>query len=236
MGRPPSIIITPGQQFGRLTVLGAVGRAKSGHKIWRCQCICGAITDVLASNLRRKNTQSCGCLKRDLAPAYATKYRGASSRQHPKEYSTWLNMKHRVGLPSHGSFPDYGGRGITMCERWSRWFPAFLEDKGPRPSPAHSIERRDVNGHYSCGRCVECKKNGWPDNCYWATWDIQANNKRTSHFLTYRGQTLTLTQWAKTLGVPPNTVRNRCHRHPDWPPERILSVTSLNKDRRYVAR
>lgn len=77
----------------------------------------------------------------------------------------WANMKARCGNPNFEQFKDYGGRGITHCSEWDS-AETFLLDMGPKPSNKHTLERRDVNGNYS------------PDNCYWATWDVQAMNKR----------------------------------------------------------
>lgn len=84
-----------------------------------------------------------------------------------KEYVAWLRMNQRCNCPGHDSYPHYGGRGIAICERW-RTFENFLEDMGPKPSPKHSLDRRDVNGNYE------------PGNCRWATSAEQARNKRTT--------------------------------------------------------
>jgi len=82
------------------------------------------------------------------------------------EYSIWAGIKQRCFNPKGTAFHDYGGRGISVCDRWVESFENFYADMGPRPSPRHSVERQDVDGNYE------------PDNCFWATPDVQARNKR----------------------------------------------------------
>ena len=84
------------------------------------------------------------------------------------EYKTWSSIKTRCFNQKHGRYVDYGGRGITMCQRWREDFPAFLEDVGPKPEK-FTLTRLDRDGHYSCGKCAECVFKVWPANCRWAS-------------------------------------------------------------------
>jgi hypothetical protein len=98
-----------------------------------------------------------------------------------------------------GTRHNYGGRGISVCDRWAGpdGYLNFVSDMGRRPTPRHSIDRIDVNGNYE------------PSNCRWATPDVQANNKRTSRYVTAFGETLTVAQWSRRHGVPISAILHR---------------------------
>lgn len=123
-------------------------------------------------------------------------------------YSTWLSIIDRCERPYTTKYPDYGGRGICICDRWKE-FANFLADMGERPDGC-TIERNDVNGHYE------------PGNCRWATLKEQARNKRNNHRLTFNGETLCLAEWGERLGIGPLTLLQRVRR--GWPVERVLTT------------
>jgi hypothetical protein len=113
------------------------------------------------------------------------------------EYTVWMNMKKRCLDSGYRRFPDYGGRGITICGRWLESFQNFIDDMGTRPSAKHSIERKDNDGNYE------------PTNCVWATRSEQDSNKRTSRLIAFRGETLTVKEWSRHTGLNHETIRNR---------------------------
>ena len=96
---------------------------------------------------------------------------------------------------SNKKYDNYGGRGITVCDQWLQ-FENFYADMGERPKGL-TIERIDNNGHYESG------------NCRWATWKEQANNTRRNRRITFGGESLTLTEWARRLSISPSTLHGR---------------------------
>lgn len=113
------------------------------------------------------------------------------------EYIVWNGMRARCNNPQNPNYPKYGGRGITVCERWAKNFAHFLEDMGACQSSGHSIDRVDNSGNYE------------PGNCRWATAKEQANNRRSSRYLTLGGQTATLAQWADKMEMSIGTLHAR---------------------------
>lgn len=157
-----------GQTFSRLTVLGDAEPISNGANKLRavlCRCDCGKEKVISQSNLRTGRTRSCGCLVSENARLNT----GAPVKHEQcwsPTYSSWAGMKDRCTNQNHKSYNNYGGRGITVCERWMD-FRNFLEDMGERPD-GMSIDRIDVNGAYE------------PGNCRWATAQQQSLNKRNS--------------------------------------------------------
>jgi hypothetical protein len=188
-----------GQRFGRLRVVSVNGSGLRGKTIAQCLCDCGTVKDVAAASLKSGNTKSCGCLSRDTAILVHTKHGESARGKTSAEYRVWAHMLDRCKNPKNARFHRYGGRGIFVCGRWHK-FENFIRDVGHRPSPKHSIERRDNDGNYE------------PTNCYWATTIQQANNKTTNHNLTFNGTTMTVTRWASKLGIKTSTLRARVKR------------------------
>lgn len=198
-----------GQRYGRLTVAELFPERTSGGKArWLCRCECGATTTVDARNLRSGSITSCGCYRRDRAEHLTARHRQSKTPEH----NTWRQMRARCTNARHQKFPDYGGRGITVCSEWNS-FERFLADMGPRPSPKHSIDRKDNDGPYA------------PSNCRWATSPQQRRNTRTNTRLTHRGRTLTLTDWAIDLGLAVNTLSRRLTK--GWSVERALTTPTF---------
>lgn len=151
-------------RFGRLAVVERAGR-KGKHARYRCRCDCGREVVVYATNLRRGRTSSCGCLQRELAKVRFTTH-GGSHRRHPL-YGVWVGMHKRCRYPGDKRYADYGGRGITVCDRWSGrdGFAQFVADMGPRPDGC-LLDREDNDGRYE------------PGNCRWVTLSESNRNRR----------------------------------------------------------
>lgn len=183
--------LEPGTRFGLLTVIRRDGHLH-GSSAWLCQCACGNTHRVRYTSLRRGEIVSCGCRKKEVLN------RRTHGMKRTPEWKAWDSAKQRTTNPNHKSYHDYGGRGISMCDRWRDNFEAFYADMGPRPTLKHSLDRYpDQNGDYE------------PGNCRWATWTEQANNKRNNRLLTVKGQTMTIPEWSRQTGLSQSCLLQR---------------------------
>lgn len=197
-----------GQKFGKLTVIGFAG-VKNKNYQWVCCCDCGKTKNILAAHLKSGGTVSCGCFMIERIKEAKTKHGQAKKGEVSPTYSCWLCMLARCNNPKNKSFLNYGGRGITVCERWYS-FENFLADMGDRPDKGYSLERKENDKGY------------YKDNCKWATPKEQSNNQRSNHLLTFMSKTQNVTQWAEEIGMNPNTLSARVHR--GWPIELALTL------------
>ncbi len=197
------VIPMVGKQFGRLSVLN-FHQSRNGRALWFCRCKCGTPRIVSGKDLRSGHTLSCGCYHRDKAREGAA-YNLAN---HHAEYRTWQGMLNRCRNPNQENFKYYGGRGITVCERWSS-FENFLEDMGTKPSGA-TLDRRDNSVGYS------------KENCRWTTRRQQMRNTRTNKVIKCDGKSLTLSEWAEETGIKANTILCRLDKY-GWSAERALT-------------
>ena len=174
-----------GKTYGRLTVLSLTYDPNTKKYTSVCRCECGNVKEYDFTYVRRGKTTSCGC--------YLQEVRGKASITHnmskSKEHKAWRHIKERCFNPNFKYYYNYGGRGITMCERWRDSFENFLSDMGLAPSAKHSIDRIDVNRNYE------------PGNCRWATVKQQSVNKRTTYYITYNGLTKSTCEWEDLLGL-----------------------------------
>jgi hypothetical protein len=155
------LIDMTGLTFGLLTV---VGRAptKSTRTRWICQCECGGTTVAHGGSLRQGLSRSCGCARNENLRTVSITH----GLTYTAEHRTWKSMKDRCCNPSNKNYPNWGGRGISICSRWMSSFAAFYQDVGPKPGPEYSIDRIDNDGNYE------------PGNVRWATPREQRLNQR----------------------------------------------------------
>lgn len=185
-----------GVRVGTLTVLSRCeANMLNGDARWNCICECGNATTVSCSSLHKQ--KSCGCLKSAGIKAAQTVHGHASKTADTiHEYNSWLAMIRRCTDPSHGSFKNYGGRGISIAPEWLD-LDAFIRDMGRRPTALHTLDRIDNNGHYSAS------------NCRWADRKTQARNRRNNRNITFRGKTQAVAAWCEELGINKWTVKHR---------------------------
>lgn len=184
---PDRLIDITGLRSGELVVLQYMGRSK-----WLCRCDCGNLAAVHSVQLRNSKTRSCGHVVTAVLLERNTSHRRSGTR----EYAAWGGMLTRCTNPNSKDFNRYGGRGISVCERW-RTFENFLEDVGPKPSASHSLDRIDVNGNYE------------PGNVRWATLNEQAANKRRNRYLIVDGVKRLAIHVAKENGISSDCFDNR---------------------------
>lgn len=191
-----------GQKFSRLTVISFHGLDKRRNSRWLCRCECGAEKVACGGNLKRGNVQSCGCLLRQKDP---------NALHLNPEFKMWMSMRRRCTDHKAPNFPIYGGRGISVCDRWMASFTDFLSDMGARPSSVHQIDRIDVNGNYE------------PGNCRWVTAKEQGRNRRNNHVVEAFGHRRTISEWAEITGISKVTLRSRLTKY-GWSAERAVST------------
>lgn len=181
------LINLSGRRFGLWTVQNRAPD-RCGRTTWNCRCECGIERSVLSCHLVSGKSASCGCINAK-ATSLRMKTHGCSRRNGgtTSEYRIWCLMKGRCRNSNLPDYANYGGRGITVCDRWES-FENFIADMGQRPSRLHSIERINVNGNYE------------PTNCKWATPIEQARNTRRNVYYEINGLKLTLRQAVEMFG------------------------------------
>ena len=181
----PKFIDLSGNTFGRLTVIRRGENAKD-RTTWVCRCECGTEKTIHGSSLKSGIVVSCGCYHRERV-RNASRTHGMSQT---KLYKTYYAMMARCHKEQHPSYPDYGARGISVCDEWRDDKTKFIRwalENGYKPEL--SIDRKDNNKGYS------------PENCRWTTMDVQAMNKRGLRMITINGETKNLSTWLKQNGI-----------------------------------
>lgn len=178
-----------GNKYGRLTVIGvAESRRKPSGALmsyWLCECDCGTKKEISGEALRDGRVITCGCgVKERIA-----KLNYSHGMSNIREYKSWQHIKYRCLNKNAAKYPDYGGRGITICERWINSFENFYSDMGKAPDK-HTIDRIDVNGNYE------------PTNCRWASNTTQTNNQRKTIRIDFHGEQLTMSEIARKINMP----------------------------------
>lgn len=188
--------ILTGRRFNRLVVYSIYGK-QGKHYTWLCKCDCGQFVVATSSNLTRGHTNSCGCFLKDRCSETNSTHGEARRKSRSPELVAFRNAKSRCENPNGPNYERYGGRGIEF--RFDS-FEQFLSELGRKPSPEHSLDRINNNGHYEVG------------NVRWAVSSQQNDNKSSNAVLSVNGETKSVTQWAKELGLPRKFLWSRIRR------------------------
>ena len=204
-----------GEKFGRLTAIERVGSDKSKRAVWLCRCECGKTTTVDSYSLKSGNTKSCGCLNTDVRSKRMVEMHTKHGESKTRLYNIWRSMLSRCMWENPYYYDRYGGRGISVCEKWMEYEPFRDWALSNGYSDNLSIDRIDVNGDYC------------PENCRWADRKVQGNNKRNNVYLEHNGEKKTIAQWADATGILPCTIWRRLKS--GWSVEKALTVIDGRK-------
>lgn len=195
------------QRFDKLVVLCFDGMDKSGNARWLCRCDCGETVSISAPSLKAKRPHSCPRCKSISNWEKRSTHRESKTRL----YNIYYGMKHRCEKAYSVNFHNYGGRGITICDEWKNYeaFAEWAHSNGY--SDTLTLDRIDNDKGYS------------PSNCRWVTYREQSNNTRSNHWISFNGETRTLSEWARLLGINKSTLCERLNRR-GWSVERALTT------------
>lgn len=190
-----------GKRFGRLVVKKRIINNNKGF--WLCECDCGKTVIIKTKTcLISGQIKSCGCYNRDRICKHGDSY--------SLLYSVWHSMKTRCYTKTSIPYKDYGARGITVCEEWKNDYSRFRDwalTHGYKKGL--SLDRINNNGNYT------------PDNCRFTDVKTQSNNRRSSRYLTYNGETHSIAEWGQIFGVRPELFLDRLKK--GWPLKDVLS-------------
>jgi hypothetical protein len=179
-----------GQKFNRWTVVATAGSV-NGRSLYTCVCDCGVVKNVVGMNLTRNLSKSCGCFNLEQISKRRTTHGLSNSRF----YRRWSGMKTRCLNANEKCYKHYGGKGITICERWKS-FKGFKEDM----FDSYSEHVKEFGTKETTLDRIDSNKGYSKDNCRWASVSIQANNKTSNRVVEYCGESLTIGQLAKKTG------------------------------------
>ena len=169
----------------------------------KCQCICGQEKFIQKGHLTSGHTKSCGC--------YKIKINTRHGMVRTKLYKVWVSMRERCRNKNSTSYYNYGGRGIIFCEEWNQFENFYSWAMAHGYKEGMTIERIDNNGNYC------------PENCKWATRREQQNNTRRNHIIEFNGQTQTIAQWARQIGITAKKLSNRIN-YSKWTLEQCMTT------------
>lgn len=200
-----------GKKYSRLVILD-LDHISNNHRYYKCKCDCGKMVVVGFAHLRSGAIKSCGCLWEENKHEYRKKH--GFAKKEPL-YSTWRGIKQRCYNKNHSRYKEYGGRGIVMCEDWKNNYLIF--------------RKWALESGYKTGLTIDRINNEagyYPNNCRWVTNKVQQSNKRTNHFITFNGETKTISEWAYEKGISASLLQARIGKL-GWSIEKALTYKSV---------
>lgn len=181
-----------GQRFSKLVALHSEHHTTTGGnkiKYWKCRCDCGNYTSVSTHDLLSGHTKSCGKCIYNVSPKVRYK----------RIFDAWRMMLARCENPKAQAYHNYGKRGIKVCEEWHDFDAFLIWTLSNGYEETLTIDRIDVNKGY------------YPENCRWTTDKVQSNNRRSNHFVEYKGEKHTVQEWSEITKMPYSTIASRLH-------------------------
>lgn len=197
-----------GKKFLRLTVVERDVSDENSRVRWICQCDCGKKISAFSSNLVMGYTKSCGCYGAQRRSESHTTHGGYNDPEKKGTLLSWKSMMVRCYYKRNNRYHLYGGRGITVCDRWKQ-FENFWTDMGRRPE-GMSLDRKDNNENYT------------PQNCRWASHRQQQNNRRNNVLLEFQGESKTAPEWGRAVGLSGSLIQSRISN--GWSVERAITT------------
>lgn len=202
-----------GKKFNFLIAIKRVGSYINHSPIWEFYCHCGRTVNRVKSTVISGKIRSCGCMN------WKKEKDGYVFRSNHPLWETWVGMMRRCYVKTRRNYRFYGGRGITVCDRWKK-FDEFALDMGERPK-GMTLDRIDNSGNYS------------PENCRWASFRDQCKNRRSTNFIFHDGKKQCLQDWANEKRINATTIYTRIHKY-GWSGKDALE-TPVRKTKRNVA-
>lgn len=192
-GQAPNFKDITGEKFGRLTAIERVGKNKYNYALWKCKCDCGNEVVVSGRSLRSGNTKSCGCLNLDTSTKSIVNFNTKHGESNSRLWRIWAGMLSRCESPSNKN-NIYQKNGIKVCADWHSYeqFRDWANSNGYADNL--TIDRIDSNKGY------------YPENCRWANWGLQGENKKSSKLFTVNGETHCLSYWARSIGLKKDAI------------------------------
>ena len=205
-----------GKKFGRLKVI-EYSHTKRKKAYWKYVCDCENICIVEGSKLRNGHTKSCGCILKEI-----NRSRKINDDVRTRLYKVWRNMKHRCENTNDEHFDYYGGRGIKVCDEWQDFSVFYNWCVKSGYKVGLTIDRKDPNGNYE------------PSNCRWITLKEQQRNKRSNVYISCHGETKTISEWSRKIGVSRHSIRYWIDKYSGNGELAILEVEKRVNERRCI--